>query len=135
MPDYNSDREGHVKHKWIVQKALKEDKSDGVITSKGKLKYDHYGRLMVNDPILADEIRVDHAKDLAVTRMRYPDIADRGHRYHFGRWPEMPWKRRLENAVHSEGLMGDGEEGREVGASEETLDPAKSEGTCVGAEH
>jgi hypothetical protein len=132
MPDYNSDREGFVKHKWVVQKALREDNSDGVITSKGKLKYDRYGRLMVNDPTLANEIRTEHPHDLAVTRMRYPDVADRGHRYHFGMLPEMPWKRG-KHAVHSEGTVGVRKAEWEVGEAEETLDPPESEGTLSGS--
>lgn len=90
MPDFNPDREGFVKHKWIVQNATRSGKK-GVQTSKGFLKYNDEGRLTVNDPVLAGEIREDNKWDTVVTRVRYPDEADRGHRYHFGSIPAMPW--------------------------------------------
>ena len=92
MPDYNPDKEGHVDHKFIVQKAWPaHDTSTEVNTSKGPLAFGHEDRFVVKDPALAREIQQDHPADLAVTRVRYPHQADRGHRYHFGQLPAMPW--------------------------------------------
>jgi hypothetical protein len=102
MPDYNPDREGHVQHKFIVQKAWPsgdyagDGLADGIQTSKGVLKPDSKGRMVVRDAALAREIQSAYPADLAVTRMRAVGPADKGHRYHFGGWPEMPWKRQRE---------------------------------------
>lgn len=99
MPDYNPDKERHVDHKFIVQKAWPDGNHegdglrDGISTSRGVLKPDSKGRMVVKDEALAREIQKEYPGDLAVTRVRAPDPADSGHRYHFGQWPEMPWKR------------------------------------------
>ena len=95
MPDYNPDKEGHVQHKYIVQDATR-DRLAGVQTSKGQLDFDRNGRLLVNDPTLANEIRTSEAgkRDVTVTRVRWQDSHERGHRYHFGQMPELPWKRK-----------------------------------------
>lgn len=100
MPDYNPDREGHVDHKFIVQKAwpgTSMDMGDSVQTSKGNLKFNHEDRLVVRDQNLAREIQQAYPRELAVTRVRYPSQADRGHRYHFGQMPAMPWHKYDEN--------------------------------------
>lgn len=102
MPDYNPDREGHVKHKFIVQKAWPagdyagDGLAGGIHTSKGVLKPNSQGRMVVRDAALAREIQSAYPADLAVTRMRAEGPADKGHRYHFGSWPAMPWKRQRE---------------------------------------
>jgi len=100
MPDYNPDKEGHVDHKFIVQKAwpgTSMDPGESVQTSKGALQFNDEGRLVVRDPALAREIQQANPRELAVTRVRYPNQADRGHRYHFGQMPAMPWHRYDEN--------------------------------------
>lgn len=100
MPDYNPDREGHVGHKFIVQKAwpgTSMDPGDSVQTSKGALKFDEQDRLAVKDPALAREIQQANPRELAVTRVRQTHHSDTGHRYHFGQMPAMPWHRYDEN--------------------------------------
>jgi len=94
MPDWNPDREAHVKHKWICHNAaLNPHSLKSVKTSKGDLEFDKYGRFMVSDEALAHEIRTsDQGKaDVTVTRVRYPDEVDKGHTYFFGQMPPMPW--------------------------------------------
>lgn len=90
MLDYNSDREGHVGHTWVVSQAEQAHR-DGVMTSKGLLKFDEQGRFAVKDPALAHEIRTNERNRVAVTRFRTPHASDRGHRYHFGSMPALPW--------------------------------------------
>jgi len=95
MPDYNPDREGHVPHKFVVINADLQPR-DGVQTSRGFLKFGHGERLMVKDESLAREIQQQYGRDLTVTRVRTPEKMEKSHRYHFGQWPEMPWKRKKE---------------------------------------
>ena len=95
MPDYNPDRERHVDHKFVVQSAWPNSPKE-IMTSKGLLKANDQGRMIVKDEALAREIQREHPTDLAVTRMRAPKPADAGHRYHFGQMPEMPWKKKKE---------------------------------------
>lgn len=89
-PDYNSDRERHVDHKFIVQTAW-PGVANKVKTSKGELEMNDKGRMIIKDEVLAREIQRENPRDLAVTRMRTPKPADQGHRYHFGQMPPMPW--------------------------------------------
>jgi hypothetical protein len=90
--DYNPDKEGHAKHRWIVMNATKRP-MDGVEVGEKKLKFGTEGRLTIGDPGMANEIRQRYGKDVIVTRYRAPSAADRGHTYFFGSMPEMPWKR------------------------------------------
>ena len=90
MPDYNSDRERHVDHKFVVQSAWPNSPKE-IMTSKGLLKANEQGRMMIKDEALAREIQREHPTDLAVTRMRMSKPADQGHRYHFGQTKPMPW--------------------------------------------
>jgi hypothetical protein len=98
MPDYDPGREGHVEHRFIVQRAWPGrgalDIGESVKTDRGELKFDEYGRFMVKDEALARRIQEEYPREVAVTRVRYPSPADRGHRYFFGQMPEMPWKRK-----------------------------------------
>jgi len=100
-PDYDPSRDGHVKKKFIVQKAWPGkgtlDPGESIQTSKGELQFNHEGRLVINDQSLAREVQQQYPRELAVTRVRYPAPADRGHRYHFGQMPAMPWHRYDEN--------------------------------------
>ena len=94
MPDYNPDKERHHKHKFVVQQAFPDIVGDSVMTSKGELKPNSQGRMTVKDESLAREIQQQYPREMTVTRMNFDDPADRGHRFHFGGWPEMPWKRK-----------------------------------------
>lgn len=109
--DYNPDREGHAAHKWEVINATKgplEVELDGK-----QMKFGKDGAFRVSDPGVAAALRQKyHDKGLAtVTRIRTPDpIADRGHRYFFGAWPEMPWKRG-NHGIKEEGKQEEGTSG------------------------
>jgi hypothetical protein len=89
VTDYNPDREGHVKHKFYVRSATRQ-KRDKLTVDGKDMKFNHEGRMMINDEKLAREIQTEYPYDLAVTRVRYPDVADRGHNYFFT-VPKMPW--------------------------------------------
>lgn len=119
MPDYNSDKESHNKHKFVVQQAWPGVVGDGVATSKGILKPNDQGRMTVKDESLAREIQKEYPRDLTVTRMNSNDPADIGHRFHFGSWPEMPWKRRHRDAEAQEEQKLQPEEAAEEQVKEE----------------
>ena len=89
--DYNPDREGHAKHKFYVRNATQR-KFDSLNVNGKEMKFNSQGRMYVNDEGLAREIQKEYSDELAVTRMRVPDMADRGHNYFFT-VPEMPWKK------------------------------------------
>lgn len=95
MADYNPDKERHVDHKFVVQSAWPNSPKE-IMTSKGLLKANEQGRMLIKDEALAREIQREHPTELAVTRMRMPKPSDAGHRYHFGQLPEMPWKKNKE---------------------------------------
>ena len=90
MPDWNPDREGFVKHKWIVQNATQNRNFKGVKAGDKDMLFNDEGRFLINDPVVANEIRKEHPRDVTVTRMRYPSAADRGHKYFFS-CPALPW--------------------------------------------
>lgn len=104
-PDYNPDREGHRKHKFIVQPAWKSGmKKKGINLPDGRFaKYNREKRFMLNDEKMARDVQKEHRNDLVVTRVNDPDIADRGHNYFFGQIPEMPWKRIAREKEEREG--------------------------------
>src|SRR3990167_4889638 len=94
--EYNSDSEGHVKKKWQVQNASREPVQ---VEIDGKqMPFGRDGVFRVNDPGVADAIRQKYGRtgQVTVSRIRYPDVADRGHKYFFS-MPEMPWRRNKEN--------------------------------------
>lgn len=93
--DYNPDREGFVDHKWEVIKSTTRP-LDSLDVDGQQMSFGRDNAFRVSDPGVADAIRQTYAKrgDVTVTRIRYPSVHDRGHRYHFGSWPEMPWKRK-----------------------------------------
>lgn len=103
--DYNPDREGHVKKKWTVVKAIKDSNFTGVNIDGKMMKFGRDGAFRVSDPMVAEAIRQQVGSDAVVTRVRYPDHADRGHTYFFGAMPAMPWHvydeygRRVDNAA------------------------------------
>ena len=126
MPDYNPDREGQADHKFIVQSAWPNSPKE-IQTSKGVLKANAQGRMIIKDEVLAREIQKEHPRDLAVTRMRMPKPADVGHRYFFGSLPAMPWKRQSQEVTDGDNKRtengdssgngsdtGDGEGGRPI---------------------
>ena len=90
MPDFNPDREGHVNHKWIVHNATQNRNFKGVKAGGKDMLFDHEGRFLISDEGEANEIRTEHPRDVTVTRMRYPDVADRGHKYFFS-VGKIPW--------------------------------------------
>jgi hypothetical protein len=92
--DYNPDKERHVDHKFIVNKATKDPDFKGVQTSKGFLKFGKDQAFYVKDPALAREVMQEVGYDATVSRVRAPSAHDKGHRYHFGQMPEMPWKKK-----------------------------------------
>lgn len=82
-PDYNPDKDRHVKHKFIVQPQWpSEAKKDGVNLPDGRFaKWNREKRFTLNDEGLARELQQRDRNSLTVTRVRYPDEADRGHNY------------------------------------------------------
>ena len=58
-----------------------------------QMPFGDLGAFRVKDSGVADEIRAKYGGkmgDVTVTRIRYPHIADRGHRYFFS-VPALPW--------------------------------------------
>jgi len=96
--DYNPDREGHTDHKWEVIKATTRDLPSLDVDGK-EMRFGKDGAFRVNDPGVAEAIRQTYARtgDVTVTRVRYPSVHDRGHRYFFGSLPAMPWKEKGED--------------------------------------
>ncbi len=92
--DYNSDREGHVKHEYVVINAEEKPKAGLKVEGKQYTFNDQGYFKIPGDPALAQDIRQQVGKSATVTRVRKPDAADSGHKYHFGQMPEMPWKRK-----------------------------------------
>jgi len=99
-PDFNSDREGHRDHKYIVQKAWQGDLDKPILTSKGALKPTKKGRMFVKDEALANEIRTQYPKEYVVSRVSSPHPSDRGHKFFWGSWPQMPWKKKKKEGEH-----------------------------------
>lgn len=134
MADYNSDRERHVDHKFVVQSAWPNSPKE-IMTSKGLLKANEQGRMMVKDEALAREIQKEHPHDLAVTRMRMPKPADQGHRYHFGGWPEMPWKKNKEVTDGDTIRQDDSDDSRDGGSVGEHGGGRTADGEGATGEH
>jgi len=92
VPDFNPDREGHVQHRFIVQPNSKFPFQKSVKLEDGReLKFNSEKRFTTSDEKLARELQQEYRKDLVVTRVRHPDVADRGHKYFFGQQPGLPW--------------------------------------------
>ena len=95
--DYNPDREGWTGHKYIVQRVWQGADTKSLDVGTGEMKWNKEGRLLVNDNGVANALRQKYKADITVTRMKWPDAHDRGHKYIFGGWPEMPWKRKVQD--------------------------------------
>lgn len=123
MPDWNADRDGHKDHMWVVQKAWADYNTLGdkdgkqmttpsldnpVLTGKGALKPDEYGRFTTRDAGLAAEIRANYPKDYVVTRVQTNHPSDAGHRYVFT-VPELPWKKEQPDEKKEEEAKNNGE--------------------------
>ena len=135
MPDYNSDRERHVDHKFVVQSAWPNSPKE-IMTSKGLLKANEQGRMMIKDESLAREIQREHPTDLAVTRMRMPKPADRGHRYFFGALPEMPWKKNKQEVDNGDTIRKDDSDDSGNGGSAGQHDSGRTaDGESATSEH
>ena len=106
--DFNPDREGWTGHKYIVQRVWQGADTKSLDVGTGEMKWNKEGRLLVNDNGVANALRQKYKADITVTRMKWPDVHDRGHKYIFGGWPEMPWKRSKDNgnAEEKEGPQG-----------------------------
>ena len=116
--DYNSDREGHVKHEYVVINADEKPKTSIKVEGK-EFNFNKDGYFKIpGDPGLAQTIRQQVGKSATVKRVRADSAADRGHKYHFGQLPEMPWKRKKtdekESQDHSEETANEEEEGQET---------------------
>ena len=90
--DFNSDREGHVDHKWEVIKATTRE-LDALDVDGKQMRFGKDGAFRVTDPGVAAAIRQTYGRrgDVTVTRIRYPHVSDRGHTYLFS-VPALPWK-------------------------------------------
>lgn len=117
MPDYNPDKERHHNHKFIVQQAWPSIVGDEVKTSKGTLRPNDQGRMVVKDETLAREIQQQYPRELTVTRTTADHPSDRGHKFLFGGWPEMPWKRKRQ---HREAEAQEGQEAQDESPAEAT---------------
>ena len=89
--DYNADKEGHAKKKWMVIKAVKDQDFKGVEIDGKMMKFGKDGAFRVSDPAVANAIRQKVGMTATVTGFRHPDAADGGHTYFFGCMPAMPW--------------------------------------------
>lgn len=92
MPDFNPDKEGWMKHDWIV---CDVDTPGYVETKDGALPFDREGRFMTKDPGLAQELkdRYQHGEITVSRGVDKSDPHERGHKYIFT-VPEMPWKKK-----------------------------------------
>ena len=88
--DYNPDREGHAKHKYVVVNATKNKKK--FIEAGGKqLNFSKEGFMRVSDPGIANEIRQRYGSEVTVSRVRHTDSHERGIHKYFFTSPGMPW--------------------------------------------
>ena len=88
MPDFNPDREGHRKHKWIVHNATRRDLT--IKAADKVMPFNREGRFMVSDESVANEIRQKYPRTATVSRVSAPDPSDRDHKSFFS-CPAMPW--------------------------------------------
>ena len=89
-PDFNPDKENWTGHSWIVQPATRRP-IKGVEIDGKLLPFGREGTLRLRDGAVANAVRQKYNKDLVVTRMRRPDVHDRGHNYFFGQMPALPF--------------------------------------------
>src|SRR3990170_9053433 len=62
-----------------------------------KYPWGRYGGAHIKDPAIARELEQKYEGRVLMSPVQSPDIHDRGHKYFFGGWPEMPWKKNKEN--------------------------------------
>ncbi len=55
------------------------------------------GAIHVKDGGEAQALQEKYDGRVITMKVQSPDIHDRGHRYFFGGWPEMPWKRKVKD--------------------------------------
>jgi len=96
MPDYNPDREGHRKHKWVVHNVMQGGK--GVRVDGKNMMFNKDGRFLVKDEGLAKNIRKNYPHQVTVSRITANDPSDRGHKYFFT-VPRMPWHKDEEESA------------------------------------
>lgn len=97
MVDFNSDKEAHRQHKFLVMNAEKTPK-EGLWLGNEFLKFSPKGRMVIHDEVKAREIQKQHPWELVVARVNDPHPADRGHTYFFS-IPGMPWHKYDENGM------------------------------------
>lgn len=107
--DFNPDKENHVDHKWVIMPGTKKP-VESVEVGGNAYKFGRDGWLRVSDEGVANAIRQKYGPEMTVTRMRHPSPADRGHRYHFGQMPEMPWKRQKPAPESAQAVAPTGDE-------------------------
>ena len=88
--DYNSDKEGHVDHGWIVVNAEKGMEKEPIRLGDREFKFGRDGAFTVKDGGLANEIRKTVGTRATVSRYRRPENG-KVHHYFFGQMPAMPW--------------------------------------------
>jgi len=54
-----------------------------------------WGAFHMKDGGAAQALEQKYEGQLLAVPISSPDVHDRGHRYFFGGWPEMPWKRKV----------------------------------------
>ena len=78
--DYNPDREGWTGHKYIVQRVWQGADTKSLDVGTGEMKWNKEGRLLVNDNGVANALRQKYKADITVTRMKWREGHDRGHK-------------------------------------------------------
>ncbi len=76
------------------------------------------GGAHIKDEGMAKAIEQKYEGRVIVSPVQSPDAHDRGHKYFFGGWPEMPWKRKQEEkqeapAAEAQDAEDDGESEQE----------------------
>ena len=88
-PDYDPAPEKHAGRKWMIKPALNPHMKFLELNGK-KYRFNKDGNMVVKDQVVARALQQKYGMDIAVGGVRYPHMADRGHRYFFTS-PGMPW--------------------------------------------
>lgn len=88
-PDYDPAPEKHAGRKWMIKPALNPHMKYLELNGK-KYRFNKDGNMVVKDQVVARALQQKYGMDIAVGGVRYPHVADRGHRYFFTS-PGMPW--------------------------------------------
>ena len=88
-PDYDPAPDRHAGRKWMIKPALDPHMKYLELNGK-KYRFNKDGNMVVKDQVVARALQQKYGIDIAVGGVRYPHVADRGHRYFFTS-PGMPW--------------------------------------------